>query len=155
VKFLAIKPKLKLLTWITADNLKTAEAAVGLIDVDHGNFWRKSDTGLGLAYVVYEFGFFIRPDQTAYAMAFGKLLAGNTVVYAFDGIGETIDVAPDMISEKDVIWLPTQLDVEMAITKGQIKRPIIGVNGDVLWRWPDPIQDKNIKEKMAKRPKQG
>ena len=138
MKFLAIKPKDKKLVWIDTNTLKAAEVSAGLVSVDHGMFWRNPNTGKSLAYVVYEYGFFVRPDKQTYAIVFGKLIAGNCVCYAVNEIGDTINVESDMISEKDVTWLPTQYDVEIAIAKGQVNRPIIAVNGVIEWKWPEP-----------------
>jgi hypothetical protein len=137
MKFLAIKPRIQKLEWIDAAELRTAEQAIGLGNVDHGMFWRKDD-GNGLAYVVYEFGFYVPPTQQSYAAVFGKLIAGNAVVYAFNETGDTVSVLPEMISEGDVVWLPTQQSVEDAIAAGVVQRPIVAVDGQVKWSWPEP-----------------
>jgi hypothetical protein len=138
MKFLAIKPRTQKLEWIDTASVKDAERAVGLGNVDHGTFFRRED-GIGLAYVVYEFGFFVPPTQQSYAIVFGKLIAGTAVVYAFDEIGDTVSVSPEMISERDVTWLSTQQDVEDAIAAGVVvQRPMRAVNDHVEWRWPEP-----------------
>jgi hypothetical protein len=69
---------------------------------------------------------------------FEKLIAGNCIGYAFN-YEDTISVTPEMISEEDVVWLPTQHDVEIAISKRLIERPIVAVNGIVQWIWPEPV----------------
>jgi hypothetical protein len=147
MQFATIKPKLQALELIETTNLKIAQLAVGLTEVDHGIFWRKDD-GLGLAYVVYEYALYEpRPEEQSYAAVFGKFIAGNAVVYAFDHSGETIPVTPEMISEKDIKWLPTLYSAEMAIAHRRVSRPIIAVQGKVLWRWPETRPDL---EKIAK-----
>jgi hypothetical protein len=78
-----------------------------------------------------------------------KLIAGSAVCYA--NVGETVPVSPHMLDEKkDIVWLPTQLDVEVAIAKGLVQRPTVAVNGKVEWRWPDqpppfPLPDRGRK----------
>jgi hypothetical protein len=141
MQFAAIKPKLQVLEWINTDTLKTAELACGLTSVDHGVFWRKDD-GLGLGYTVYEYALYEpRPEEQSYAAVFGTFIAGNAIVYAFDASGETIPVTSEMISLKDIKWLPDLLRAELAIAHRIVKRPMIAVNGKVLWRWPEPKPD--------------
>jgi hypothetical protein len=144
MKFTAIKPHDKKLVLIETDSLSVAEASVGLVStkVDHGVLWRKEEIGVGLGYVMYEYALFVPTDQQKYASVFGKLIAGNCIVYAFNEIGDTIPVSEDMISEKDIRWLPTLWDVEMAIAHRRVTRPILAVNGEVIWRFPEPREYK-------------
>jgi hypothetical protein len=56
--------------------------------------------------------------------------------------------------KKDIVWLPTQLDVEVAIAKGLVQRPTVAVNGKVEWRWPDqpppfPLPDRGRKSTIT------
>ena len=87
------------------------------------------------------------PDQQKYSAVFGKLIAGNCVVYAFDGHGETIPISEEMISEKDIKWLPTQYDVEVAIAGKLIQRPVMAVNNVTVWKWPEPPRPGMMPEK--------
>jgi hypothetical protein len=140
MQFAAIKPKLQVLEWIDTDMLKTAELACGLTSVDHGVFWRKDD-GHGLGYTLYEYALYEPPEKQSYAAVFGKFIAGNAIVYAFDPLGETIPVTPEMISEKDIKWLPTYNQAEIAMAHGLVPRPKIVVDGKLQWRWPEPKPD--------------
>lgn len=108
--------------------------AVGLAPghVDHGSLspW--------LAYAVDEFGLFVPPEEQSYfALPGGALGAGNAVLYAVGDRGETVDL----------LQLPPlrfygrgRLEVERAITRCEVARPVMSVNGVVLWKWPEPRQ---------------
>ena len=110
--------------------LRDAQAELGLDLVDHGVLRR------GLAYVVAEYGMFVPKEQQRYAKFEDTLIAGNSVLYAYDDRGELIDIDPELVHE--VRFFLTADDVERAIAKRKIRRPEIVQNGKVVWQWPDP-----------------
>lgn len=146
--FAAIKPREQKLTRIEAASLETALASIGLVfgRTDHGVLRRDPETGIGLGYVVYEFGFFVPPYLTHYAACCGRLIAGNSLVYQFNGEGATVSLPDEFVL--DVTWLPTQVDVEVAIFKGLVPRPRIAWNNEPpTWQWPAP-PPPDIAERM-------
>jgi hypothetical protein len=109
---------------------------MGLVNVDHGVLTRRDN--YSLSYVVHEFGLFVPVEQQRYAAVGGRVIAGNAVIYAFDQAGETVDVRDENAVRSATTWLPTIFDMQRAIAFGLIQRPVIMVNGEMIWRWPEP-----------------
>lgn len=112
-------------------NLVMAELSVGLKPdaVDHGTIQR------GLGYAVYEFGLFVPADRQHYFAIGRHLIAGNCVLYAYDQIGETIDIEGFGLT---VEFFSSLEAVETAIQNRRFPRPQIAVNGEPIWTWPQP-----------------
>ena len=116
------------------EELKDAQRELGLGNVDHGTW------GRGIAYVVDEFGLFVPKEQQHYAKFGNTLIAGNCVMYAYNEMGETIDIHPDIAD--GVSFFESIAAIEHAITRGLIRRPQIiatrETHTDLVWSWPDP-----------------
>jgi hypothetical protein len=121
--------------FVEAANLDEAKRAVGLDprQVDHGVVWRDLRSG-GVSIVVYEFGLFVNQDRQRYFAINNQLFAGTAVLYGFDAAGETVDLR----ELPPVYFFGNAGEVERAIARRQINRPVLAVNDEVLWRWPEP-----------------
>jgi len=141
MKFYAIKPADCAVETIEAKEPYEAYKALGLdrMGVDHGTVARFDDGG-GVAIVVYEFSLFVPVDDQRWYSILGQLFGGNALLYGYDAHGETceFDTPPP------IVFYPNAQEVEKAIERGEVKRPQIAVNQNVLWRWPEPheIPDK-------------
>jgi hypothetical protein len=129
MQFTIINPKQKSITAVECKDLKTAEGIAGLDKVDHGVVKR------GVGIVVYEFGLFEPPATQYYFAIDRRLYAGNAVLYGFDEAGETIDMTDTTCKP---VWFDRVAQILFAIRMKAIDRPMLSVNGDVLWKWPDP-----------------
>lgn len=112
-------------------NLVMAELSVGLDPkaVDHGTFQPS------FGYVVYEFGLFVPAERQHYWSVGQQLIGGNSVIYAYDRSGETVDIEGfDVVVE----FFDSVAAVERAIDNRRILRPQITVNSNVIWSWPQP-----------------
>lgn len=112
-----------------AEQLNTAMVAIGLNpgQVDFGTVCE------GVSIVVYEFGMYQPKEECRYFSVGRQLFVGNAVLFAFNNVGETVDLPrpPPVIFYRDF------LAVEQAIGWGQIERPQIALNGQVMWKWPE------------------
>ena len=137
MKYGIIDATAKELKVIEADDIKDAEKQAGLNpgELDFGSFYR------GLGYCVYEFGLMQPPDKTKYCSYKKTLIAGNAVLYGVDERGETIDFELSML-HSPIVFMNGD-EVEEAISKGQVHRPIMAVNEEVLWSWPNAEGVKN------------
>jgi hypothetical protein len=127
MRFIIVDPAKKTVTPANLDSLKDAQAVVGLENVDHGQLRRD------LCYVVYEYGFYIPPQDQHYFSIGQVLFAGGVVFYGINEMGETVDVKSDTLS---VVFYKNAGDVEAAILAQKIIRPVLAVNDVELWRWP-------------------
>jgi hypothetical protein len=121
--------------FVEATSPDDAKKIAGLdpLKTDHGVVWRDYRVG-GIAIVVYEFGLFIPRDQQRYFAIRDQLYAGAAILYGFDAAGETVDLR----ELPAVYFFGSAEEVERAIVGRQINRPILAVNNEVLWRWPEP-----------------
>jgi hypothetical protein len=87
-----------------------------------------------MAYVVHEFGMFAPAAQQHYCGIAGHLIAGAAVLYGVGDEGETVDLMKSAVPDVD-FFLGVN-DVENAIHVGKVKRPVIRINGDLIWQWP-------------------
>ena len=85
----------------------------------------------GIGIVVGQFGLYEDPKYQHYFSIGYHLYAGNAVLYAFDAAGETID----MMVTPPVMFYRNADVVEDAIENGEIERPEVKVNNDVVWQW--------------------
>jgi hypothetical protein len=148
MKFVTIDPRTTKVSFVDAANLNEAKIAVGLDpdQVDHGTIWHDFRYG-GISIVVYEFGLYLPRDTDRYFAIGRSLYVGPAVLYGFDAAGETVD----LVEPPPVSFFPNADAVERAIEAGQIIRPVMAINGEVLWKWPDPPADPEIATRMRGR----
>lgn len=110
------------------DNLREAAWSLGLdmSAVDFGSLSRQ------IHLVVYEFGLRADPRTQCFFSVAGQLYAGNAAIFQVDDRGDTVDLSEPL---PPIRFLPTVEDVERAISAGEIMRPQIAVNGEVVWQW--------------------
>ena len=145
MKFVIINPQTTRVTVVDTKDLNEAKIAAGLDpdQVDHGTIFHDFRYG-GVEIVVYEFGLYLPRDVARYFAIGRSLYVGPAVLYAFDAAGETIDMAePPPIS-----FFPDADAVERAIEARAIIRPIMAINDEVVWRWPEPTSDPEIARRM-------
>jgi hypothetical protein len=127
MRYIIVDPAKKTVTPANLDNIKDAQAVVGLTSVDHGML--RQD----LAYCVYEYGLFVPPRDQNYFSIGNILFAGGAVFYGINDLGETVDIKSDSLA---VTFYKDATEVEAAILAKKIERPIMAVNGQEIWRWP-------------------
>jgi len=133
MKFIIVDATKEEIRKVDCGTLHEAEVLAGLVpnEVDHGSIVR------GIGYVVAEFGLFTPVNEQHYFAIEGRLTAGNAVFYGYDFLGKTIDL------EKipDVVFLYGRAVIERAFEKGLCTRPQMSADGDVFWRWPEPMPE--------------
>lgn len=121
---------------VEANDLDEAKLLVGLqpLQVDHGQISSK------LSIVVYEFGLFDPPEIQTYFSIGPRLYAGSAVVYQIDQKGETVDLDQKnaQLVEHYLRFFANYEAVEAAIRSGDIERPVMRMNGKLIWSWPGP-----------------
>lgn len=132
-RFVAVNPRERTVKAIEAASVIDAQHEIGLSGVDHGVAMP------GLGYVVYQYGLFVPTHEQHYFGLGGRLFAGPTVFYAFDQKGATMNLRVSEFPE--VRFYLGVNDVEAAIERDEIVRPIIAVNGVVRWEWPQPAPE--------------
>jgi hypothetical protein len=140
MNFLIIRPAAREIVPIEAKELHDVYDAAGLdrLQVDHGLVRRAHDGRSGVGVVVYEWGFRVEAAKQHYFAIYSKLYAGNAVAYGFDEAGDTIDLPLDQIPKVD--WFADHHAVEAEIRAGALKRPVIRVDGQLIWQWPEPFR---------------
>jgi hypothetical protein len=116
-----------------------AKLACGLGNVDSGALRHEPGVG-GTQIVVAAFGLFEPATLQSFFAVGPRLYAGNALLLACDGAGNTVDIHEDL-SILPVRFFDTAGQVERAIRRGEIARPTMSVNGATLWQWPDPRPD--------------
>jgi hypothetical protein len=99
-----------------------------------------SDAGLlrpGLGYAIGSWAL-VGDPRTYYAIE-GKLLNGPVVLFGRTADGRT-DGAPKPTRLK-VTWFAGVADVEAAIAKGDVVRPVRTFDGEVTWAWDGRTMD--------------
>lgn len=123
---------------VSIEDCPTIEAAMaraGLVNVDHGVVAPVTPyRSVGMGIIVYEYGLFEPIEKQAYFAIGGRLYAGNAVIYAFDQRGETVNLPGTPV----VQFMPSARAVERNIALGLVERPIMSINDEVIWRWPEP-----------------
>ena len=124
------------LTVIESGSWDSAKMMCGLkpLETDHGTIRHMEGEG-GIGIVVAEYGLFEPPLNQHYFAIGANLYAGDAMLFAYDGAGETIDFDD---RELPIRWFATAQEVERAIAMGEIARPAIRFNGATMWQWPDP-----------------
>jgi hypothetical protein len=130
-RYVIVDPRIRKAFAVDVETIQEAKRIAEIGNVDHGQLAR------GLGYCVYEYAMFEPPpDKQAYCSINGHLIPGPAVLYGYDEAGETIDLR---LSEIPTIrWYLGINDVEAAIERGEIVRPYVAVNDEVLWEWPAP-----------------
>jgi hypothetical protein len=147
MRFGIIDPRTTRYEFVETESLDEAKKLAGLDPdkVDHGVIWRDFRVG-GISIVVYEFALYLPAERARYFAIGQSLYVGQAVLYGFDVAGETIDLS----ELPPVFFLRDAAEVERAIATGQITRPIVALNDDVIWRWPEPCWDAEIAERVMK-----
>jgi hypothetical protein len=130
MKFAIINPTAMTVRWAEANEVWDLYPEAGLPSsghVDHGII------APYVAIVVYEFSLFVPPKEQRYFAIGRKLFGGPAILYGFSEEGITIDL-PHMPQ----VFFMTVAGIEDAIERGQIDRPTMAVNGEVIWQWPGP-----------------
>lgn len=99
--------------------------------VDHG----VAAPGIGI--VVDEFSLMVRPELQRYFAIGRRLYGGNAILFGFHATGNAIDL-PVM----PLIIFMSVAGIEDAIARGQIDRPVMSLNDETFWEWPQlpPVQ---------------
>lgn len=141
MKYVVVNPKARTIETVNTgddvDDIKQVIRQAGLdpAGVDHGSLGR-------IGYVVDEYGLFVPADQQSYFSIYDKLIAGPTVFYGVDEIGETRDLMKSQLP--NVTFYLGRDDVEHAIIFGKIRRPQMSANGRIFWQWPAPRPPETI-----------
>jgi hypothetical protein len=133
-RFVVVNPFARKIEAVETETLIDAQTLAGLGNVDHGVLGRGPHFSIG--YVVDEFGLFVPVSEQKYFGTCGVLIAGTAVFYGFDQAGETVSIRRSEFP--DVTFYLGINDVEAAITREEVERPVIAVNGMVIWEWPNP-----------------
>ena len=132
MKFFAIKPATCVIETIEASDPHQAQKMIGLDRVDHGVIALFTDGG-GASIIVDEFSLYVPVDEQRWFSIFHQLFGGNALLYGFDAAGETceFDLPPP------IVFYPNAHEVEAAIRRGQIDRPKVAFNDNVVLQWPE------------------
>jgi hypothetical protein len=130
MKFALINPEKRTNEVIEAKDVKAALKHAGLEpgQVDHGSITRY------IHFVCYEFCLFVPLAEQFYFTRNHKLFAGNVVFYMVNDLGETVDFDTD----PSVYFLGNGYGAEQAVRSGRVDRPMVTLNGEIMWMWPDP-----------------
>jgi len=137
MKFATIEPaEYRLSLTRFKGGLRSALRAVGLElgKTDHGIIWRGRLRRVGI--IVGECSLYVPARQQSYFSIEARLYAGNAILYAFDMIGETVDLEPPL---PPVEFYRDSIDVEFAIQRGHIMRPKLVEDGKLKWVWPNEM----------------
>jgi hypothetical protein len=148
MRYAIIKPADRSAQLVDAENGTAALRLAGLTpgSTDDGTVRRASPVRSGISLIVSELGLFVPPEHQSYFALEGypHLCAGPAVLYGWDTAGKTVDL-PDV---PHVTWLPDRAAVERAIAEGQIIRPHVGADDDVIWRWPGPRPSEGERKRI-------
>jgi hypothetical protein len=118
---------------VEAENLNDIYEQVGLKrhEVDFACIYNSGEWSLNI--IVSEFGMYVPVEQAKYFSIGGQLLEGGAIIFRADEGGDTVD----MVSVPPVMFYRSHLEVEQAISRGEVVRPRMSVNGQVVWTWPE------------------
>jgi hypothetical protein len=127
MRYVVVDPIERIVRAHDVDSYLTALDRAGLEKsrVDHGQ------VEPGVAIVVHEHALFIPVTEQRYFGIKGRLYGGKALLYAYDTLGDTIDLK----RVPDVKFYVDAKAVEIAIMAGTIQRPR---NSDYNWQWPEP-----------------
>jgi hypothetical protein len=122
---------------VICDRYKDATEAVKAASlqpgqVDHGTLTHN------LAIIVYEFSLKQPPHEQHFFRIGHNLYAGNAVLYSYNEMGETVDlhIRSGSLSNRLRFKFYQSIDeIESDIATGELNRPQMSVNGEVLWQW--------------------
>jgi len=139
MRFATVNPRDHTATLGDFDSVAAALRSIELdpLKTDHGLICRACNSAHGLGLVFYEFGMFTPPRRQSYFAIGMHLFAGAAVIYAFDERGVTVDV--EWLPA--IRWFDDAPAVERAILAGEIVRPHLAVDDEILWRWPEAAPD--------------
>ena len=135
-----VDPAAKVAERIEVENATHAYAPMRLnpFHLDGGVLFPVEPAG-GVAFVVGMFAMYEPADAQRYFSVGPRLLAGNAVLYQFDGNGQSISFDEELMAQRTVpTWYDTAADVEAAIAAGAIIRPTMTGPEGVIWQWPEP-----------------
>lgn len=136
MKFILINAERQSVELIEAENFEAAKNMAGLKGLDFGGI------NPALHIAVYEYGLVEKPETQRFFAIRGQLFAGNAIVFRVDieSDGETINVTDSDLHTilSNVVFFDRVAEVLFAIKCGRVERPEMSVNGEVVWRWPDP-----------------
>jgi hypothetical protein len=133
MKFVAIDPRDCTVKMMAAKDLNDLYNIVGLVknQVDFACIHHSGEWSLNI--IVAEFGLFKPVEQGKYFSLGGQLLEGGAIIFRADEAGETVD----MVAIPPVMFYRSHVEVEQAIARGEVARPQMSVNGEVIWTWPE------------------
>src|SRR3954447_4344462 len=117
------------------------EAGLKRGEVDHGTVTALPvERPRRIGIVVYEYGLFVPASRQAYFCVGKHLYAGNAVLYSYDKLGITHDFdADDRASINAFLHFFADIsEIMRGIENGALDRPVMRINEQVLWQWPDP-----------------
>jgi hypothetical protein len=101
-------------------------------ELDFACIYKSSSQGWSINIIVSEFGLYEPVEQAKYFSIGGQLLEGGAIIFRADESGETIN----MVDAPPVMFYRSHEDVERAIAGGEIVRPQVLINKEVIWEWP-------------------
>jgi hypothetical protein len=133
-KFVLIDPRDCTVEMVEAEHLDELYERVGLRpnEVDFGCIYRSQTEGWTLNVIVDEFGLYVPLNQARYFSLGGQLLEGGAIIFKAERDGETSSMA----AVPPVMFYRSHVEVEAAIAKGEIARPEMRINGQLVWQWP-------------------
>jgi hypothetical protein len=133
LSFIAIDPRNATVEVVEAEELTQVYERVGLerAKVDHSSIARLPNDEL-ICIVVDDLGMYKPASEAKYWSIGAQLLEGGAVIYAADALGETVSIK----HKPPVTFYRDAGEVERAIASGEVMRPQMLVNGEVVWSWP-------------------
>jgi len=145
MKFFIVAPPIRA-EIVNADEWQDAARSIGLKSgqTEHGLVAR-FPTGGGIGLFCYEYALRIAPDKQRYFSIGRMLIGGAAVLYQFDAMGETVDFTE---TPPPVLFYTDAHQVEESIRVGAINRPMVAINNQILWKWPERTVDDSIISRM-------
>jgi hypothetical protein len=132
-----VDPERRKFAVIDCPTIEDAYARVGLTagETDHGTVCRL-DNGGSIGIVVFQYSFYVEVAKQHYFALGSKLYAGAAVLYQANRYGQTAPYA--IANPLAPRWFCNAAEIEEAIREGEITRPQVVMNGNLIWRWPEP-----------------
>jgi hypothetical protein len=134
-KFVLIDPRDCTVKLVALEDLSAGYDAVGLdrTNLDFTCIYKAPMERWSLNIIVDDLGMYRPIEQAKYWSLGGQLLEGGAIIFKAEEGGETSSM--EMVPP--VMFYRSHLEVEQAIARGEIARPQMSVNGEVVWRWPE------------------